>query len=363
MRMEVDVIQGRGDAYTFGLEQAYSLINMPLFEKHAKRRKKSIKKYTTDYKMATEYMMEYSPQLMEEIQGIADGLEWSIQDVMHEYGGYQQSWRKSGCSAIMANGIYGRNYDYHPKTYDGRFVLWQPHKGFAHIGFAQRMIGRMDGMNEKGLAIGYHFVNRLRPNDGFICTSIARFVLDSCENVTDAILTLKKIPHRHAFNYSLADYHGNAAVVEGSAQGVEVFQQHQGACTNHFQTKNKQKENRYKIEESQNRLITLQQFQQQNPTAKEMSQLLNERQHGIAKVDYGNWSGTIHTAIYDTRSLTVHIGIGVNAQFVTFPFKRWLKGNKSVIKKVRGHLPEVNGAGHLKPQARLARNTFVNVSE
>lgn len=352
MKMEVNVIQGRGDAYTFGVEQAIALKNTPLFDKHVKRRKKSIRKYTTDYQRAMEYMMQYSPSLIEEIQGIADGLDWSLQDVMHEYGGYQQSWHKSGCSAIMTNGIYGRNYDYHPKTYDGRFVLWQPNKGFAHIGFAQRMIGRMDGMNEKGLAIGYHFVNRMRPKDGFICTSIARFILDSCASVTEAVNRLKEIPHRHAFNYSLADKHGNYAVVEGSPEGVDVLTTNGGACTNHFQTLEKTSENRYKIEESQERLLNLQRYQQQNPTVKETFRFLNEQQHGIAKVDYRNWSGTIHTAVYDTKNLAVHVGIGVNAQSVQFSFDEWLKGKKSGIKKVRGYLPDIQGADHLKTQDR-----------
>lgn len=352
MKMEVNVIQGRGDAYTFGVEQAVALKNTPLFNKHVKRRRTSIRKYTLDYQSATELILQFSPSLMEEMQGIADGLDWSLQDVMHEYGGYQQSWTRSGCSAIMSNGIYGRNYDYHPKTYDGRFVLWQPYQGqgFAHIGFAQRMIGRMDGMNEKGLAIGYHFVNRMRPKDGFICTSIARFILDSCVSVTDAIHRLKEIPHRHAFNYSLADKHGDRAVVEGSSEGVNVLTSHGGACTNHFQTQEKTRENRYKIEESQERLLNLQRFQQQSPTAKETFRFLNDRQYGIAKVDYGNWSGTIHTAVYDTKKLAVLVGIGINAPSVRFSFEDWLKGKKTVIKKVRGHLPDIQGADHLETQ-------------
>jgi len=352
MKMEVNVIQGRGDSYTFGLNQAKAMKDTPLFQNHLKRRKKSIRKYTTDYQRATDFILEYSPSLMEEMQGIADGLDWSLQDVMHEYAGYQQSWTKSGCSAIMINGIYGRNYDYHPKTYDGRFVLWQPENGFAHIGFAQRMIGRMDGMNEKGLAIGYHFVNRMRPKDGFICTSIARFILDSCTNVTDAIHRLKEIPHRHAFNYSLADKHGNQAVVEGSSEGVNVLNTDGGACTNHFQTRDKTKENRYKIEESQERLLSLQRYQQQNPTVRETFQFLNEQQYGIAKLDYQNWSGTIHTAVYDTKNLAVHVGIGVNAQPVQFSFDEWLKGKNSHIKKVRGYLPDILGADHLDIQDR-----------
>ncbi|PYZ95121.1 acyl-CoA--6-aminopenicillanic acid acyl-transferase [Salipaludibacillus keqinensis] len=361
MKIEVNVLQGRGNAYTFGVNQAKALKDTPLFQKHLNRRKKSIRKYTSDYQVAKQFMHTYSPSLIEEVQGIADELGWSVQDVMHEYGGYQQSWKKSGCSAIMKDGVYGRNYDYHPKTYDGRFVLWQPNHGFAHIGFAQRMIGRMDGMNEKGLALGYHFVNRLRPEDGFICTSIARFVLDSCENVSQAVERLKDIPHRHAFNYSLADRSGNSMVVEASSKGVNVMDEHLGACTNHFQTLTKLNENRYKIEESQSRLVKLQRFQKGKPSAENIFQFLNDRKYGICKLDYRNWSGTIHTAVYDTKNLEVNVGIGVDALKVRFSFEDWLKGKKTVIRKIRGVLPEIEGTDHLEIPEQVESNGFINI--
>ncbi|SDN34177.1 C45 family autoproteolytic acyltransferase/hydolase [Alkalicoccus daliensis] len=350
MQIGIEAIEGRGNAYEFGRKQAAALKETALFDKHTNRRKKSIKRYQTDFMEAKSWIKELSPSLWEEMQGLADGLEWRLSDVVHEYGGYQQSWKKSGCSAIITNEVYGRNYDYHPKTYDGRFVLWQPENGYAHIGFAQRIIGRMDGMNEHGLAVGYHFVNRISPEDGFICCSIARFLLDSCRTTREAVEILKDLPHRHSFNYSLSDRYGDAAVVEGSAKSTIELIKHDNVCSNHFRSEAKANENRHMLTESKERLHRLKKLQKSNPGALEVFKMLNQLDYGVAKTDYKNWSGTIHTAVYNSKSLEVTAGIGVNALPVQISFKNWLAGSRFIVKRLRGKIEDVSGGEHLSSE-------------
>jgi hypothetical protein len=42
-----------------------------------------------------------------------------------------------GCSAVMSGGVYGRNYDFRPRGYEGRVALVQTRGSYASIGASQ----------------------------------------------------------------------------------------------------------------------------------------------------------------------------------------------------------------------------------
>jgi len=337
-KFHIDVIKGSATYYELGVLQAKKMIQTPLFKVHTNRREESIKKYTIDFNQAEKYFKEFSPGLLDELYGVASVTGWSKEEVIHEYSGYQSDWNKSGCSAMMKDGFYARNYDYHPKTYEGRLLLWEPHEGYASIGTSGRMIGRIDGMNEKGLVVGYHFVNRRNPTEGFICTTIARFLLDTCASTAEAITLLKKIPHRHAFNYSLYDKEGNASVVEASGRGISIRSTNIIACSNHFQTNDQLKENRYHIAESKTRLSMLEEKRHNKMTPLDAFYFFNNPVNGVFKKSYGSWSGTIHTAVYIPDQLTVLFGLGENAKPISINFGEWLKTKSFPITKIFGEV-------------------------
>ncbi len=81
------------------------------------------------------------------------------------------------------------------------YKLFQPEHGYAHIGPASRVTGRMDGMNEHGLVMAYNFMNRKQPFDGFTCFIIGRFILELCRTADEAAALLKELPHRGGFSY------------------------------------------------------------------------------------------------------------------------------------------------------------------
>ncbi|AOM82970.1 C45 family autoproteolytic acyltransferase/hydolase [Salisediminibacterium beveridgei] len=348
MDIGVDIIKSREDAYLFGYHQGLALKKMPVYQKHVKRRKKSIRQYTVNVAEFNSWMADIQPSLLDELEGLSQALGWRLEDTIHEYGGYQDHWKRSGCSAMMPDGLYARNYDYHPKTYDGRFVLYQPQKGYGHIGFAQRIIGRMDGMNQKGLAIGYHFVNRLKPGKGFICTTITRLVLENCKDVPEAIRMLKYLPHRFAFNFSVADRFGNAAVVEASSKGVFIHNNDIRICSNHFRSDEKAWENRHFLEETTNRLHNLNEGFVHHPNPLDLFYKINHTKHQIAKTDYRNFAGTIHSVVYDTVTQHVYVGLGVNTQPLLISFGDWINGAPLYFSKLKGKLPDIEGAEHLR---------------
>src|SRR5699024_7458937 len=136
----------------------------------------------------------------------ADALHKPIEDAIREFGGYYLEYGRSGCSILAQDNYMVRNYDNNPLSYEGRFLLYSPtDRGYATIGPSMQITGRTDGMNEKGLVLGYNFINRRQSKDGFMCNMISRIVLETCASVQDAVDLLKDIPHRHSFNYMLLD--------------------------------------------------------------------------------------------------------------------------------------------------------------
>ena len=336
-RFYVDVLQGRGSYYELGLLAGQKLKQSPLFTVHQKRRKTSLRSYDIDLEQVKRFFQSFAPFMWEEFEGLAESLGWSLYDVVHEYSGFQADDVNSGCSALMNNGVFARNYDYHPKTYEGRLLLWQPDHGYASIGISGRLIGRIDGMNEKGLVIGFHFVNRRRAGDGFTCSVIARMVLDTCSTTDEAIALLRSIPHRHAFNYSLYDISMKSAVVEASPRGVHVHTQVL-ACANHFVSNELAAENRYHTIESKERLHSLQQHSETAQDALERFKLFNDPAYGIFKKKYASWAGTLHTSVYEPASLNVLLGIGEGARPISIDFGRWLAGERLPITRLFGHI-------------------------
>lgn len=329
-----DVIQFKGSHYAFGRYQAEQLKENPLLTKYRNRRTKSMRKYRVNQKEAKAFFMKYSSGLWAELEGLSAGLGWPLEEVVHEFSGWQQDWIHSGCSIMAKENFFARNYDYHPKTYEGRLVIFQPSEGPALIGPSQRIIGRTDGMNEYGLCVGYNFVNRIKPEDGLICCLLTRILLENCKTTDEAVEWLKELPHRHSFNYVLYDRSRNSRIVEGSPRGIRVRQE--SVCTNHFEVI--PQENRRHVEESHTRLRSLREGHPQLSTGREAFKYLNKTGNPIFSKRYSHWSGTIHTACYYPESLSMLFGLGGDSNPVKFSLGDWMKGNRSPIKQVLGQL-------------------------
>ncbi|MRH43887.1 linear amide C-N hydrolase [Aquibacillus halophilus] len=330
-----NIIQFRGSHYNLGVYQGKELMNSLTVKNREKQWKVRRPRFTIDAKEAEEAITTYAPGLWEELIGIKDTLRWPIERVLKEFGGYRLDYVRSGCSIVTGDNYFIRNYDYHPKTYEGRYVFYQPTDGgYATVGPSQRITGRSDGINEKGLVMGYNFMHRKKPGDGFICGMIGRIVLEHCANVSEAVEMLKVIPHRHSFSYIVYDKSEETYVVEASPRGIEVRQSN--VCTNHFEKM--EHENRNYLVDSERRLNVIQKQRESFGDAYDAFRLFNDPGKGVFSTEYRNWAGTIHTSAYFPRHMKTWFALGGNQQPTAFDFTKWLEGTDVTSNQIIGQV-------------------------
>src|SRR5699024_6342921 len=229
-----EVFQFRGTHKAFGKFQGEKLLSSPLLANRKKQwgpRKE--RHFIIDPEAFITQMKQLAPQILDEIDGLADVLELDHKEAIRLFSGYYLEYRRSGCSVYAAPKYMVRNYDSHPRSYEGHYMFYQPTDGgYAHVGPSMQVTGRVDGINEKGLVMAYNFTHRKQSDDGFLCNMIGRLILETCANVNEAIELLKSIPHRHSFSYILLDPDGKSYVVEASPRTVEA--RLSSVCTNHF---------------------------------------------------------------------------------------------------------------------------------
>jgi predicted choloylglycine hydrolase len=335
-KIYTEIMQFRGTHYDFGFKQGEVLKDSILVKNRENQWKVRKPRFDINVRETKQVFQKLAPRIWEELLGFRDALEWPMERVLLEFGGYRNKIDPSGCSIFAGENYLVRNYDYHPKTYDGIYSIYQPNDGGnAIIGVCQKVTGRSDGMNEKGLAMGYTFMHRKRPGDGFVCNMIGRLILELCANVDEAVDLLKEIPHRGSFSYVLFD--GNSeipSIVETSPRRVEVRQGN--ACTNHFKIMTE--ENRHVLEDSKKRLTAMEDVSPYDLTADEAFKLLNDTDQGVFSKLYGDWAGTIHTSAYIPSKLETWYALGGDQEPKKFDFAAWLNGNDFPVARVEGEV-------------------------
>src|SRR5690606_26967120 len=82
--------------------------------------------FNVDEKEGIQLFSKFMPSMLDELQGLADALNWNMEDALREFGGYYVNYEKSGCSILTGSDFIVRNYDSHPSYYEGRYVIYQP---------------------------------------------------------------------------------------------------------------------------------------------------------------------------------------------------------------------------------------------
>jgi predicted choloylglycine hydrolase len=347
----VDVLECRGSSYDVGRQMAAGFLKTSRGRAYGRRKPR--RPFAFSLKNAEAALRAWAPNIWEELHGLADGLKIPLERAVAEYSNGRLRYPPRGCSAVMAAGLYGRNYDYDPRRYDRILVAVQPKGVHASIGFSDRFTGRVDGMNEHGLCVGLHQVSERDARPGLVCILIVRIVLDQCATTREAIALLRKIPHGLSFNYSLMDASGAAAVVEASPAAVAVREGGTLGCSNHFLSPALQPFNR-RNPGSYRHLPALEEFARHQLPADRLFKALNASLSPVFDHRYSTGSGTLHTIVGTPAMRQMQIGVGGDAEPTAIDLGGWVAGSPLGVPALTGQL---GGAAALAPRPNT--NTFI----
>ncbi|MDY0404774.1 C45 family peptidase [Virgibacillus sp. 179-BFC.A HS] len=340
-----DVVQFRGTHGEFGFFQGKKLLSSPILSyREIQWGPRKERHFIIDPEGFTQIIKSIAPGILEEIHGLAEALKIEMNDAIQLFSGYYLEYVRSGCSVYADKDYMVRNYDSHPRSYEGRYLFYQPtDAGYATIGPSMQITGRIDGMNEKGLVMAYNFTHRKKSADGFLCNMIGRLILETCGNVEEAVDLLKEIPHRHSFSYILLDPAGEPHVVEASPRKVAV--RRSSVCTNHFHLLDD--ENRYRQEDSRRREEIIQREQQYVTNPYQAFQVMNNPAYDVYSDKYDAAAGTLHTSVYFPKEMQAWYAIGPDRPPVIFDFQKWLEGKDTPVSRVRGKIDYPEGFANM----------------
>lgn len=329
----VRLVELRGGHYQIGLDQANELKSFPNL---VPMDLLSMLTMNANVHKAKEVLENTAPHLLQEIEGLAEGLSMELDTAIKLFSGYDVVFPNMGCTTLVNDGFYVRNYDFSPTLYDARIVFTNSENGYASVGFSQQVLGRLDGMNEKGLVVGLHFVNNEHSAEGFLATTIVRMLLDQCANIEEAINLITNIPHGYCYNYSLTDLSGKSVIVEASSQQQIINFTNPLICTNHFESELLREKNRIEIQGSVRRKEYVSNLLTESLSPISAYHHFNDGSSPLFYKYYQEFFGTLHTVVYSPKDLRIIIGVGENSNPLIFSLKEYMEGALNLPDYING---------------------------
>jgi predicted choloylglycine hydrolase len=329
----VRIVELSGDYYEFGLKQGKELKSLQILEQMNQLKKLTL---NSNVKKGKEILKDVSPNLFHELKGLAEGLDMELDTTIKLFSGYDVVFPEMGCTTLVIDGYYVRNYDFNPDMYDARLVFTNPTNGYASVGFSQQVIGRLDGMNEKGLVVGLHFVNNEYKDEGFIATTIVRMLLEQCANTDEALNFITNIPHGYCYNYSITDQSGKSVIVEASPQQQIIHFTNPLICTNHFESENLREKNRIVVQGSVKRKESVSSLLTKNLSPLSAYHYFNNGSSPLFFKHYKEYFGTLHTVVYSPKDLSIIIGVGENCKPMMISLREYMEGALVLPENIKG---------------------------
>lgn len=254
------------------------------------------------------------PEVLREIQGIADGNEVSV-EALHTllFSMYCFSFEnKCTCFAFRSNGkvVFGRNSDFLvslEKLYQN--CLYRLPGGYAFHGNTTAFVQMEDGVNQHGLAVGLTFVYPWSRKPGLNAGMLTRYLLEKCKTVAEALAALHTLPIASAQTLTIADPSGALVVVECNPEAIEVLRPQQEECfvaaTNNFhstamrQYRNPEIDDWRSEERYQTVISALTQYRETTPPIPFAQSLLSGEFGFLCQYDRSKNADTVWSVVYD----------------------------------------------------------------
>jgi predicted choloylglycine hydrolase len=204
---------------------------------------------------------QYTPELLEELQGIADAANLEktrlnaiiLYDCSNIKNFYTTTSPMQHCTVFTipkehtesGKPVIARNYDWLTEVQE-YFAMHRIHptNKERNILFTDHYVGGYGGVNEAGLACGCtiaaYYNGNIKP--AMMINMAMRWILDSFRNTEDAVAFMEEVPLSEGSIYLIADKRGVSARVEATPDKVFTTYAHDEflIATNHFQSKEMQ---------------------------------------------------------------------------------------------------------------------------
>jgi len=194
-------------------------------------------------KQCIEQYENYFPEILEEIQGIADGNAVPVETLhallMSMY--CFEFENKCTCFAISTEEeiIFARNSDFLvelEKLYMN--CIYNLKGSYSFNGNTTAFVQMEDGINEYGLAVGLTFIYPKIRKPGLNAGMLVRYLLEKCQTTKEALDELHKLPIASAQTLTIADRNGDIIIVECNPKKIVIINPSKGqnfvATTNNF---------------------------------------------------------------------------------------------------------------------------------
>ncbi|MEL7648386.1 MAG: C45 family peptidase [Sedimentibacter sp.] len=270
-------------------------------------------KYEFAQQCAEQYSM-YFPEILEEIQGIADGNEVhaeTLQCILLSMYCFEFD-NKCTCFAFCTDNeiVFARNSDFLvslEKLYMN--CIYQLKDSCSFNGNTTAYVQMEDGVNQHGLAAGLTFVYPRVRKPGLNAGMLTRYILEKCSSVKEAEEALHRLPIASAQTITLADKYGGIAVVECNPEKITVIRPQQGkhfvATANNFNSPQMMAYRNPDIDDwrSDDRYKTaLTALQNQNEYSVEFAKSLLAGKYGfMCQYDRKKNADTVWSVVYDLK--------------------------------------------------------------